>query len=209
MNNINSKPIVFLDRDGTINVEKGYIKNLDNFELITRAGQAIKLLNNNNITTVLTSNQTGAARNYYPIEHIYALHEKLKLLLSADKAHLDLYLFCPHLVNATNSAYNLDCDCRKPKVGMLEQAYKVFTDHNPRHCYIVGDKPCDIELAKAWQAKLKVLNKNPLNIKSILVKTGYGQETLQWSKDNETNPDFLAESLYEACEFIIDDASKL
>ena len=84
-----SRPVVFLDRDGTLNVEAGYIKEVDNLNLIEGAGEAIAKLNRADVACVLVTNQTGAARGYYPESHINALHDRLVSLLALSGAHLD------------------------------------------------------------------------------------------------------------------------
>ncbi len=206
------KPVVFLDRDGTINIERGYIRQVQNLELIENAGLAIKQLNDHNILTVLTSNQTGAARNYYPLQHIYDLHSRLANLLDEQNAHLDLYLFCPHLENSDNPEFSINCNCRKPNTGMLEQAYTQYLDYAKNLCYVIGDKPCDLEFAYNWRKKLITdfkFSSQDIFVKAILVKTGYGIDTLKWAQTADFKPDFIAPSLLEACEFIIGDLKTL
>src|ERR1700679_3339315 len=119
------RPVVFLDRDGTINVEAGYIRRLEDLNLIEGAGEAIAKLNRAGVVCVLTTNQSGAARGYYPEAHIRALHERLVGLLAEHGAKLDAIYYCPHLSpeeGGTVAPYNIACDCRKPLKGMVDKA---------------------------------------------------------------------------------------
>jgi D-glycero-D-manno-heptose 1,7-bisphosphate phosphatase len=117
-----SRPVVFLDRDGTLNVEAGYIKEVENLNLIEGAGEAIAKLNQAGVACVLVTNQTGAARGYYPESHINALHERLVKLLALSGAHLDAIYYCPHLSRAEGGCRatlrHCLCNCRKPGPGL-------------------------------------------------------------------------------------------
>src|ERR1700730_7374795 len=93
---IDKRPVVFLDRDGTLNVEAGYIRQLDNLVLIEGAALAVKRLNDAGVAAILVTNQTGAARGYYPEQHILDLNARLVTLLEAQRAFLDAVYYCPH-----------------------------------------------------------------------------------------------------------------
>lgn len=158
---------VFLDRDGTLNVESGYIRDVNQLVLIPGAAQAVKQLNDAGILTVLTTNQSGVARGFYDEDHIHALHERLQSLLKAEgDASLDLVLYCPHHPRGAVEAYKQVCYCRKPEIGMIEEAQKRFPQISLADSYVFGDKATDVELAvKA-------------GCQSVLLKTGYGQKVL-------------------------------
>ena len=116
------RPAVFLDRDGTINEQMGYINHLSRFRLLPRAGEAIRLLNEQNIPVVMVSNQSGVARGYFPISLLEEVHDKMRQMLARQGAHVDGIYVCPHHPQAELSEYAMQCDCRKPKPGLLIRA---------------------------------------------------------------------------------------
>ncbi len=190
------RPVVFLDRDGTLNVERGYIHELENLNLIDGAGDAIKTLNKNGIATVLVTNQTGAARGFYQEDHILALNKRLCDLLASESAYLDAVYYCPHLSKEEGGKvepYVLACKCRKPEVGLVELAYKEHEDLEPALSYVIGDKSTDVELAINCGAK------------GVLVKTGYGEKVLSGEYQWKVTPNHLADSIIEAVEWILKD----
>jgi len=191
------KIAAFLDRDGTLNVEKGYIDNLDNLELIPGAAQAVRRLNDAGILAILTTNQTGAARGYYNEEHILALNAKVQSLLKEQAgAWLDAVFYCPHYDKGTVAPYNIDCDCRKPACGMIEAACKQFPDIDKSRSFVLGDKATDVEFG------------HQAGCKSILLKTGYGERVLSGEYQTlERQPDYVCDSIVEAIDCIMQVAS--
>lgn len=190
------KPVVFLDRDGTLNIEKGYIHELENLNLIEGAGQAVKTLNQNGIAAILVTNQTGAARGFYPEQHILDLNKRLCELLEKEGAHLDAVYYCPHLAESEGGKvdpYKLVCTCRKPETGLVDQAYKDNEELDPGLSYVVGDKSTDVELAINCGAK------------GILVKTGYGEKVLAGEYQWKVTPNHLADSICSAVDWILKD----
>lgn len=187
------RPVVFLDRDGTLNIEAGYIKELENLNLIDGAAEAVKRLNMLGIKAILVTNQTGAARDYYPEAHILALNERLEKLLAEQGAFLDAVYYCPHLPapDAKIEKYAMDCDCRKPAIGMVEQAYREHDNLDRSLSFVVGDKATDVELAKNCGAR------------GILVETGYGERVQKGDYQWPVKPDFQARSISEAVDWII------
>jgi D-glycero-D-manno-heptose 1,7-bisphosphate phosphatase len=188
----NLQPVVFLDRDGTLNVERGYIHDLEKLELIDGAAQAVAKLNAANVAAVLVTNQTGAARGFYPETHIHALNDKLCTLLKNGSASLDAVYYCPHLEDADVAPFNVACNCRKPAVGMIEQAFNEHRQFDRSRAFVVGDKSTDVELARN------------AGIKGILVTTGYGDAVLKGEYQWPVEPDFQAHSIVEAVEWILD-----
>ncbi len=184
-------PVVFLDRDGTLNVEIGYIHRLDDLVLIPGAAQAVKRLNEAGIAAILITNQSGAARNYYPESHIQELHKRLENLLAEQDAFLDAIYYCPHLPNGSNPELTKICSCRKPATGLIDRAYQQHSQLSRKKSFMVGDKEADIGLA---------LN---CKIPSILVKTGYGDETLILLKEQNIKPDFIATDISQAVDLIL------
>jgi D-glycero-D-manno-heptose 1,7-bisphosphate phosphatase len=193
------RPVVFLDRDGTINVEAGYIRRLEDLNLIEGAGEAIRKLNQAGVVCVLTTNQTGAARGYYSEEHIHALHGRLTDLLAEHGAKLDALYYCPHLSpeeGGTVAPYNVACNCRKPLNGMVERAVAEIAGLDMGRAFVVGDKSTDIELA---------VNSN---VRGVLVETGYGARVLTGDYQWPVKPDYLASSIVQAADWIIEQVRK-
>ena len=123
-----SKKTVFLDRDGTINVEKNYLYRLEDFEFIPKAPEAIAMLNKCGYQVIVVSNQAGVARGYYTEDDVKKLHKYINLRLKEYNAHIDAFYYCPHHPDkgfeGEIKELKIDCDCRKPKIGMLEKAKK-------------------------------------------------------------------------------------
>jgi D,D-heptose 1,7-bisphosphate phosphatase len=169
------KKAVFLDRDGTICEDVNYLSNSDDLKIFPFAAEAVRLLNENNFLAILITNQSGIARGFFDENVLSEIHEKLVSELAEQNAKLDAIYFCPH-----NSEDN--CDCRKPKTGMIEQAAKDFSI-DLKNSWMVGDKAIDVETG--FNA----------GTKSALVLTGYGQKEIEKLK---RNPDFVAENFFEA-----------
>src|SRR5512133_3373696 len=116
------KPAVFLDRDGTINEQMGYINHLSRFHLLPGVGGAIRSLNECGLPVVVVTNQSGLARGYFPESLLVVVHEEMHRLLALEGAYLDGLYVCPHHPEAKEERYRMACSCRKPKTGLLEQA---------------------------------------------------------------------------------------
>jgi D-glycero-D-manno-heptose 1,7-bisphosphate phosphatase len=183
---------VFLDRDGTVNEEVGYLTNIDKLHLIPGAGAAIRRLNEAGFKVVLVTNQSGVARGYFPESLVQDAHLRLDQLLEPDDARIDAVYYCPHHPTAGNSEYTRDCDCRKPRTGLIERAVKdLVIDIN--RSYIVGDKWSDIELGQR------------AGIHAVLVMSGFAPDDPGNQRpDRVKDPDFLAHSLTEAVGWIIE-----
>lgn len=187
------RPVVFLDRDGTLNIERGYIHNLQDLELIDGAACAVKRLNDNGIAAILVTNQSGAARGYYGEGHILDLNNRLVDLLREQGAFLDAVYYCPHLAQGTVEPYIQACSCRKPEIGMVERAYAEHDDLDCNLAFVVGDKATDVELAVNCKAK------------GILVVTGYGQAVIDGTYQWKVKPDFTASSITEAIDWVLEE----
>jgi D-glycero-D-manno-heptose 1,7-bisphosphate phosphatase len=190
------RPVVFLDRDGTLNEEIGYIHDATMLNLINGAAESVQKLNNANIAAVLVSNQTGAARGFYGEDHIHTLNSRLIALLEARGAKLDALYYCPHLETGKVPALSIKCDCRKPQPGLVKRAYQDNPDLDPQCSYVVGDKASDIELARNCGAK------------GVLVKTGYGQAVMDGRYQQKVEPDYLAHNITDAVNWILKDIDK-
>ena len=195
-----AKPAVFLDRDGVLNVEAGYIHNVEDLHLIPGVAKAVRRLNELNLFTCLVSNQSGPARGYYGIDHVEALHNRLcKLLDEEGSAYLNALYYCPYLspnAGGTNPEFTRWSSWRKPNTGMLVAA---AWEHelDLKQSFMVGDKATDVDLA------------HNAGIKGILVRTGYGKGVIAGSYQHNAKPDFTADSLVEAVEWIIQEMALL
>ena len=176
---------VFLDRDGTVNIEASYIRELKNLNLIPGAAEAIRGLNQLNIPVVLVTNQSGVARDYYPESWIGELHNRLTTLLAAEGAHLDRLYYCPHLPDGVVPEFSGPCDCRKPEPGMLLSAAEDL-NIDLDASFMVGDKATDVEVGERVGAK------------TILLTSGYGQQVLDGTYQHKVNPDYIFPSLLDA-----------
>jgi D-glycero-D-manno-heptose 1,7-bisphosphate phosphatase len=156
---------VFIDRDGTINVEKEYLYLSDDFEFIPGAAEAIGLFNKAGFLVVVVTNQSGVARGYYTEEDVHILHQYIAAQLELDNSRVDAWLYCPHHPSGRGS-YALPCRCRKPQPGMLLEAARRY-NIDLESSIMIGDKLVDVEAGHA------------AGCRSILVRTGYGREVEQ------------------------------
>lgn len=189
-------PAVFMDRDGTINDEVGYVNHITRFRLLPRSAKAIRLINQNGYKSVIVTNQAGVARGYFPEELVRKIHENLKRTLSKEGARLDGIYYCPHHPDYGIGRYKKDCECRKPKIGMIQKAAKDLSIDLSKS-YMVGDRGADIQMAKEFGGK------------GVLVLTGYGKGEYEYlNKTWTAKPDYVAEDLYDAVEWILQDGKK-
>ncbi len=188
------KPCVFLDRDGVLNQEAGYIHNLEDLVLIEGVAQAVRSLNERNLFCCLVSNQAGTARGYYDLAHIEALHDRLQNLLKVEAgAYLNALYYCPSLSQpegGVNPSLNYYSTWRKPNTGMLVAAAWQH-DLDLRQSFMVGDKATDIDLA------------NNAGCKGILVKSGFGAKVLAGDYQHPVQPHYTADHLPKAVEWIL------
>lgn len=185
------KMAVFLDRDGTINEQMGYINHLSRFHLLPGVAQAIRLLNDQAIPVFVVTNQSGLARGYFPEDLLIKVHEAMVERLRAEGASLDGVYVCPHHPEAKEERYRVDCPCRKPRQGLFQQA---AADHNLdlTRSYVVGDRWSDLKAAAACGAK------------GVLVLTGYGRGDYEFiGPQQNLQPNHVADDLLAAVQWII------
>jgi D-glycero-D-manno-heptose 1,7-bisphosphate phosphatase len=184
---------VFLDRDGVLCAEEGYISDARQLRLIHGAVDAIRLFNQNGLAAVVITNQSGVARGYFTEETVAALNRAMHERLEEQGARLDAVYYCPHHPEGAVDKYRLACDCRKPATGMLRQAAEE-RNLDLKRSYLVGDKLSDIECA------------GRAGVKGILVLTGYGaEERKRLDQTPEVHPAFIAADLREAAGWILND----
>ncbi|HVQ38302.1 MAG TPA: HAD family hydrolase [Pyrinomonadaceae bacterium] len=185
------KRAVFIDRDGTISEEVGYINHPSRFRVFSYSAAAIKRLNDNGWLAILVTNQAGVARGYFSEEMIQTVHSKLSDELKSSDAKLDAIYYCAHHPSVGVPPYRFDCDCRKPKPGLITRAARDF-DIDIRESWMVGDRYSDIELARN------------AGLKSAFVLSGYGRGEWEHQRDSWIEqPDLVAENLLETVELII------
>jgi D-glycero-D-manno-heptose 1,7-bisphosphate phosphatase len=174
---------IFLDRDGTINEEMGYINHASRFQIFNFVPEAIKIFNTLGFKVIVVTNQSGVARGYYGEERVHEVHEILKNRLTEKKAKIDKFYFCPHHPTEGDGRYKIDCDCRKPKPGMVLKAKNEFNIDLDKS-YMIGDRNKDI-----------VFGKN-LGLKTCMVLTGYGLGEYTYQRKLwAIQPDFIDDNL--------------
>lgn len=178
----------FLDRDGVIIQEPPhYAHKLSQLKLIYNSADAIRLLNENGFVVIIVSNQAGIAYGYYQEKHAVLLNLAMKEELAKEGAHIDAIYYCPHHPEAKIERYRADCNCRKPKPGMLKKAEKEF-NIDLKRSFMVGDKLSDIEAGKRAECR------------TVMVRTGHGAEVLGSS---EIECDYVADDLSDAVGYLL------
>lgn len=144
----NKQKAVFLDRDGTINKYVGFLRNIDDFELIEGVSEAVKLINQSGYLAIVVTNQPVIARGEVSWDELHEIHRKMETLLGKDGAYIDGMYICPHHPDngfeGERPEYKIDCDCRKPKPGLLLQAAKDY-NIDLSESYMIGDSSRDVE----------------------------------------------------------------
>ncbi|MGH9329310.1 MAG: D-glycero-alpha-D-manno-heptose-1,7-bisphosphate 7-phosphatase [Vicinamibacterales bacterium] len=184
-----SAPAVFLDRDGTLIEETGYLDRLDRLSLFPWTIDALRLLNRAGFKVVVITNQSGIGRGLVDEPFVEATHRELTARLEAGGARVDAFYYCPHHPDADLESYRVRCDCRKPATGMFRRAIDAF-DLDPARSFAVGDRWYDLEPAVA------------LGGRGVLVRTGYGISALA-RPSPRVSPAHVADNLMEATTWIL------
>jgi D-glycero-D-manno-heptose 1,7-bisphosphate phosphatase len=188
---------VFIDRDGTLSEEVGYINHPSRFRLFPFAAAAIKHLNEHGCLAIVTTNQAGVARGYFSEEMIAAVHAAMTKDLERDGARLDAIYYCAHHPSVGDPPYRFDCDCRKPRPGLISRAAHDF-GIDLDQSWMVGDRYSDVEVARN------------AGVKSAFVLSGYGRG--EWEHQRATwthQPDLVAENLLSAVEAIVKESAEI
>jgi D-glycero-D-manno-heptose 1,7-bisphosphate phosphatase len=154
-------PAVFLDRDGTMIHDVGYLARIEDLRWYPYTIDAIRLLRRAGFLVFVVTNQGGVGLGYYPESLVHETHETMAKTIDAAGAHVDGWYYCPHHPRAVTDALRIDCGCRKPKAGMVDQARQAFAIDLARS-FVVGDKISDLQLARAIGAR------------GAIVETGHG-----------------------------------
>ncbi len=190
--NLNSQKFeaVFLDRDGTINVEIQYLHEPEKFEFLPSVIRALKNLQDSGFKLIVITNQAGIAKNLYKRGDMIRTHDRMENLLEKENIYVDGIYYCPHKSED-------GCECRKPSPGMIKQAI-LENNIDPSKSWMIGDKISDIKSG------------NLAHVRTILVMTGYGREQWEMIADLPpeekitSTPKYIAENLMNAAEIILE-----
>lgn len=186
-----SRPAIFMDRDGTLSHEVGYVNHPSRFRLFPWTVDAVRLINRSDYLAVGVTNQAGVARGYFPEALVQEIHDNLNTTLAAGGAHLDALYYCPHHPTTGEPPYRQVCDCRKPRPGLVLRAVTQF-DIDLARSWVVGDRHGDLQLA--WN----------VGARAALVETGYGRgELTHHARSWPRQPDLVASHLLAAVESIL------
>ncbi len=183
---------IFMDRDGTVSDEVGYVNHIDRYRLLPRSAQAIRRINEAGLLAFVITNQSGVARGLFDEALLHEVHATLTRWLAERGARVDGIYFCPHHPKEGEPPFRQDCDCRKPRPGLLKRAAE---EHGVdlSASYMIGDTVLDIEAARNAGAT------------GVLVLTGYGKGDLQYRMAKRgLAPAHVAADLMEAVEWILE-----
>jgi D-glycero-D-manno-heptose 1,7-bisphosphate phosphatase len=182
---------VFMDRDGTISEEVGYVNHPSRYKVFPYSAEAVKLLNESGWLAILVTNQAGVARGYFTEDVITAVHNVLSQELEKKGARLDAIYYCAHHPTVGEEPYRFACNCRKPKPGLIERAVQEF-DIDVQQSWMIGDRYSDIELARN------------AHVRAGFVLSGYGRGEWEYQRAAwQHEPDMVAEDLLEAVRKIV------
>jgi D-glycero-D-manno-heptose 1,7-bisphosphate phosphatase len=185
-------PAVFLDRDGTLIEEVGYLDRLERLRLFPWSIDAVRLLNRAGFAVVVVSNQAGVARGFFGEAFVEEVRRDIDARVAAGGARIDGWYHCPHHPDAPVAEYRRQCDCRKPRPGMIRQAARDL-QIDPARSYVIGDRWLDVQLA------------HNVGARGILVRTGYGASEERQTPDG-AKADMIADNLIEAVSWILREA---
>jgi D-glycero-D-manno-heptose 1,7-bisphosphate phosphatase len=180
---------VFLDRDGTIIEEVGYLDRPERVEFFPWTTDAIRVLNRAGLAVVLVSNQSGIARGFFTEAVVDDVHHRISEMLAAGGARIDAYYYCPHHPDGKVPGLARVCDCRKPARGLVDRAVTEF-GIDPERSFVVGDRWLDIGLARTVGAK------------AVLVRTGYG-DSEERKPPQDLKADVVVDNLIAASSWIL------
>ena len=187
-----SRPAVFVDRDGTLTEEVGYVNHPKRLRLLPRSAEAVRRLNAADVPVVVVTNQAGIARGYFSEDVMHAVNAALVDQLGRAGAHLDGLYVCPHHPSEGTPPWRVDCSCRKPKPGLLVRAAKELGLDLGRSM-MVGDKPSDFEVAPVVGAR------------AALVLTGYGLGEWEYRRPTfRVEPDHVGDDLLDVVEWFLE-----
>jgi D-glycero-D-manno-heptose 1,7-bisphosphate phosphatase len=187
------QPAVFLDRDGTMVQDVGYLSRLEDLQWFPWTIEAVRLLHRAGFLLCVTTNQSGIALGFCTDAFVRRAHEEMSAAIDAAGARIDGWFYCPHHPQAAIDALRTDCECRKPKPGLVRQAQERF-DIDLSRSFVIGDKAADVGLAEAVGAR------------GILVRTGYGESELVRHNGHLSGAAHVATDLLGAATWILAEA---
>jgi D-glycero-D-manno-heptose 1,7-bisphosphate phosphatase len=185
-----TQPAVFLDRDGTMLHDTGYLSRLEEMRWYPYTIDAVRLLNRAGFLVFGTTNQGGIGLGFYPEAFVHHVHEIMDRTLTDAGAQVHGWFYCPHHPRATIESLRLDCDCRKPLAGMVRQAQARFQIDLSRS-FVVGDKLTDVGLAQS------------IGVPGILLRTGHGEAEITRQGGTVKGAALVADNLMEATAWIL------
>ncbi len=182
MNKVVKKPAVFLDRDGVLTEEIGYIASVKDLKMFSYSAQAVQKIRQKGYDTIVVTNQSGVARGLFTEEALQKMNDYL-----IEQTGVDAIFYCPHHPEGTIEKYRIECDCRKPGTGMFDAACREF-EVDILKSYMIGDRACDI------------LAGQNAGVRTILLESGYGTDRLE----AEVTPDAVMKDLRDVAEWLPD-----
>jgi D-glycero-D-manno-heptose 1,7-bisphosphate phosphatase len=189
-----SRPAVFLDRDGTLIEERGFIDRLDMVTMYPWTGDALRLLTRAGFAAVVVTNQSALARGMIEETFLHEVHRAIDAKITAAGGAIDRYYYCPHLPNASVEKYRQTCRCRKPGPGLIEQACRDL-DLDPARSVTIGDRWRDIGAGFA------------AGTRTVLVRSGHGAHEVNVPSDG-VRADVILNNLMEAVGWILRTSSR-
>jgi|SRR5690348_1475327 len=187
------RPAIFLDRDGTVTDEVGYINHISRAKIYPYAPEAVRMLKSTGLPVIIVTNQSGVGRGYFTEEIVNQVHRMVQDALQAAGTSVDAFYFCPHHPGAAVEKYRQECRCRKPGTGMPEEAAEQFSI-DLAASYVVGDTYRDMQMGFNIGAR------------TILLMTGYGRGEYEYRRQNWPRlPDLIAENLLEAARLVLEE----
>jgi D-glycero-D-manno-heptose 1,7-bisphosphate phosphatase len=190
---VSGRPAVFLDRDGTLSEERGFIDRLELLEIFPWTSDAIRLLNRAGFAVVVVTNQSAIGRGIIDLAFLQSVHDTFDRHLAKSGARVDRYYHCPHHPDAPLPEYRTVCRCRKPGPGMIEQAAGELGLDLTRS-FMVGDRPIDVACGHA------------AGVRSVLVRSGHSSGGTE-APAGLAEPDAILNNLMEAVGWILRSSS--
>jgi D-glycero-D-manno-heptose 1,7-bisphosphate phosphatase len=184
------RPAVFLDRDGTMVHDVGYLSRLEDVRWFPWTVDAVRLLNRAGFLVMVATNQGGVGLGFTTESVVHQVHDAMAAHLIAGGARVDGWFYCPHHPRAIIEEFRVDCPCRKPRAGLIDQARAQFAI-DPDRSFVVGDKGTDLGLAHA------------AGLPGILVRTGHGEAELARHGGRAPGAVFVAAELMEAVSWML------
>lgn len=186
---------VFLDRDGTINIEKDYVYKIEDFEFIDGVVEALRMLRSLGYKLIVVTNQSGIARGYYSEKDFFRLNDWMKNTLSNQGVKIDAVYYCPHHPNAKIEKYKINCKCRKPQLALYEKAASDF-DIDFSKSIAIGDKIRDCSICNVYHCK------------GILIGTNEDKNIIEAVKSGYVENVSYEDTLFDAAKFILNESKR-